>query len=276
MKATALIGCGAVIALLTAQHSPPAFDGVPEYHDGLIEAHRVVRLSPAVDGVLKEVLVDRGDFVEANQVVAELESSVERASLAVAKARTELAGEMKSREISLIFSERRLRQNQKLHLQGILSEFQADETEAEQEIAAASLLQAQERMYLAEKEYATAKAAVGRRTIRTPVSGVVVEKLLLPGELATRQSQSVIVEIAEIHPLNVEIILPVSMFGTIELGDEADVFPQAPIAGEYRARVSVVDRVVNAESGTFRVRLQLPNPDFKLPAGIRCKARFLP
>ncbi|MFN0162035.1 MAG: hypothetical protein ACKVQQ_12450, partial [Burkholderiales bacterium] len=32
-----------------------------------------------------------------------------------------------------------------------------------------------------------------------------------------------------------------------------------------------VDRVIDAASSTFRVRLELPNPDAKLPAGLRCK-----
>jgi len=38
--------------------------------------------------------------------------------------------------------------------------------------------------------------------------------------------------------------------------------------------VTVVDHVLDAASGTFGVRLALPNPDFNLPAGIRCKVLF--
>ena len=40
------------------------------------------------------------------------------------------------------------------------------------------------------------------------------------------------------------------------------------------ATVTVVDRVLDAASGTFGVRLALPNPDLLLPAGIRCKISF--
>jgi hypothetical protein len=35
-----------------------------------------------------------------------------------------------------------------------------------------------------------------------------------------------------------------------------------------------VDRVLDAASGTFGVRLALPNPQQRLPAGIRCKVQF--
>ena len=34
------------------------------------------------------------------------------------------------------------------------------------------------------------------------------------------------------------------------------------------------DRVVDAASGTFGVRLELPNPGYRLPAGLKCKVRF--
>jgi hypothetical protein len=36
----------------------------------------------------------------------------------------------------------------------------------------------------------------------------------------------------------------------------------------------VIDRVFDAASGTLGVRLELPNRQQKLPAGVRCKARF--
>ena len=38
------------------------------------------------------------------------------------------------------------------------------------------------------------------------------------------------------------------------------------------ATVSHVDRVLDAASNSFRVRLTLPNPGHRLPAGLRCKA----
>jgi multidrug efflux pump subunit AcrA (membrane-fusion protein) len=46
------------------------------------------------------------------------------------------------------------------------------------------------------------------------------------------------------------------------------------VGGKYTARVEIVDRVVDAASGTFGVRMTLPNPDRKIPAGLKCRARF--
>lgn len=243
-------------------------------HEGLIEPYRSVQLSPAVDGVLEEVRVDRGDMVVRNQVLARLESSVELATLDIAKARAELVGELRARKASLGFTRRKAESDENLLIKGIVSNLEADQSHTEKLLAEAGLLQTEEAVKLSELELTRANAALALRTIKSPITGVVVDRLLSPGELVTRQVQSVIFELAQIHPLNVEVILPVSLFGSIKVGDEAEVDPRGPVSGTYPAKVSVVDRVVDAASGTFRVRLELPNPDYRLPAGIRCSVNF--
>ena len=55
-------------------------------------------------------------------------------------------------------------------------------------------------------------------------------------------------------------------------GDDMTIDPQPPIGGHYIGKVSTIDRAFDSKSGTFGVRLSLPNPDRKLPSGIRCTA----
>ncbi|MBW1999104.1 MAG: HlyD family efflux transporter periplasmic adaptor subunit, partial [Deltaproteobacteria bacterium] len=74
--------------------------------------------------------------------------------------------------------------------------------------------------------------------------------------------------------LHVEVILPVEMLGSIKKGMIATVRPESPVSGAYKAKVLVVDKVVDAASGTFRVRLELPNPKFQIPPGLKCKVIF--
>ena len=64
------------------------------------------------------------------------------------------------------------------------------------------------------------------------------------------------------------------MLGRIGVGSRATVVPEAPVNTPREATVIVVDRIVDAASGTFGVRLEMPNPDNRLPAGLKCKARF--
>ena len=91
-----------------------------------------------------------------------------------------------------------------------------------------------------------------------------------------RQSEKKILKLAQISPLLVELILPVQQFGQIKVGDSATVFPEAPVGGQFNATVTVVDRLVDAASGTFGVRLEVPNPGNRLPAGLKCSVNFLP
>jgi len=51
--------------------------------------------------------------------------------------------------------------------------------------------------------------------------------------------------------------------------------PEAPVGGAHEARVVIVDRLLDAASGTFGVRLELPNPDYGLYGGLHCRVRFL-
>jgi len=103
---------------------------------------------------------------------------------------------------------------------------------------------------------------------------VVVAVLLRPGELTSSNQKDPIVKVMEVDPLNVELVLPLSQFGKIKVGQRARVMPEQPVGGVYSAAVEVVDSTLDAASGTFGVRLKLPNPGGRIPAGVKCRARF--
>ena len=74
--------------------------------------------------------------------------------------------------------------------------------------------------------------------------------------------------------LNVEVLLPIEMLGKIEAEQEGVVTTEFDSAKELMAKVVVVDRVVDAASGLFGVRLELPNPGLSITAGLECQVRF--
>ena len=86
--------------------------------------------------------------------------------------------------------------------------------------------------------------------------------------------EKTILTIAQIDPLRVEVILPSALYGTVQAGLRAAVEPEF---GDqvHIASVQIVDRVIDAASGTFGVRLELPNPDQSIPGGLHCQVRFL-
>jgi RND family efflux transporter MFP subunit len=237
----------------------------------LINPEATVALSPAVEGVLDKVFVDRGDLVKAGQAVATLESSVERVAVLMAQARAEKQSALKTGVAKVEFGDRRYVRTLDLFKKELVPLKEMDEAETAKVLAEFELLDAQEEYRLAKIELDRARAALNLRTVTSSISGVVVERLLNGGEFT---KQAPIVKLAQIDPLRVEVIAPVLLFGRIKVGSQADVAPEEPVGGEWRASVTVVDRVIDAASGTFGVRLALPNPDLRLPAGLKCKVRF--
>lgn len=242
--------------------------------DCLIEARQTVEIRSSVEAVIKTIHVGRGDFVKKGDVLVTLESGAEEAALQLAQSRSTMQGEINAAEARLELARKKWEQAQELYEQKFVSASARDEAVAEYKLATEQLRQAEENKVLAQLEVKRSTEIVALRTIRSPLSGVVVEKVLSPGEFATSNLKDPILKLAEINPLNVEVVLPVSQYGRIKPGTKAMVFPEPPIGGEYRATVKIVDRVVDAASGTFGVRLELPNRNGQIPPGVHCRVRF--
>lgn len=243
-------------------------------YDCMIEARQNVEIRSPVEAVIESVKVRRGDLVSKGQVLVTLESGPERAALALAQSRARMQGEIKSAEARVGIAEKKTRRAEELHKQNFTSAHARDEARAELELAVEELRRARDNQRLSELEAARAAEVLGLRTIRSPLEGVVVEVLLKPGEFGAISFKDPILKLAEIHPLHVEVVLPVSVYGSVRAGQRATVRPEAPVGGEYPTTVKLVDRVVDAASGTFGVRLELRNRNFDIPAGVRCRVQF--
>jgi RND family efflux transporter MFP subunit len=240
--------------------------------DCIIEPFRVVAIGSPVTGLIEEVHVERGDSVEEDQVLVELESTVERAAVDLARARSEMSGELRAREASLALGRRNKERAEKLFERDALSYELRDTVETEAEVARLEVQQAREDKRLAALQLEQALAVLQRRTLKSPISGVVVERLMHRGE---RVEEEPILRIAQIDPLRVEVILPAALFDTVRPGMRVTVVPEFPGDRVHVATVAIVDRIIDAASGTFGARLDLPNPDGAIAAGLHCQAQFL-
>ncbi len=248
-----------------------SLDNLSDPLDCIIEPYEVVEIGSPVTGVIQTLRVERGDTVEAGQILAELESGVEKAAVALARVRAKMDGEVQSREVRFGLGDRRHERADELFERNALSLDEREQLETDRELARLELKQARENKRVAELELHQAVEALDRRTIRSPISGVVVERLMSPGEVVDEET---ILTIAQIDPLRVEVILPSGMFGTVARGTEAVVSPELQGEQVQLASVTIVDRVLDAASGTFGVRLELPNPDYATPGGLHCQVRF--
>ncbi len=251
--------------------SPSAADAQSVALDGVIEPFLIVKVGSPVAGILESVKVERGDMVTPGQVLATLQSGVEKATMELARARAEMDSLIKAKEARYDFSLREQKRMELLHDQALISFEALDESRTNCAQARADLEEARDNKRLAEMEWKRSVETVKRLTIHSPIAGVVMDRFLTAGEYVENQP---ILQIAQINPLHVEVFAPVKLLGAIRVGMRADVAPEKPGGGVYKASVKIVDRVVDAASGTFGVRLELPNPQERLPAGLKCRVTF--
>jgi len=239
----------------------------------LIQPYQEADVGIQVVGVLDKVLVERGEFVKKGQPLAQLSSDVERAAVAAAKVRAESRAELQAAASNYDFAQKKRVRTQDLFKQSFVSQQVRDQAITEAEVAEMRLRQARESQRQAQHELALAQAQLAQRTIRSPLSGIVVERYLSEGE---RVEEKPVAKVAMIDPLRVEVIVPATYFGKIQNGMTGSVKPEMAEASARSAKVIVVDRMIDAASNSFRVRLELPNPENALPPGLRCKVEFDP
>jgi len=239
--------------------------------DCVIEPYMTVELSSPVQGVLEEVLVKRGDSVKKGQVLARLKSNVEKAGVNLAKAQAESMTEIKVNSEKYELSQRSLKRVEELYQKKLISPNEHDEAFTSVVVGELEVLLSKERHHVAQLELKRAEEILRLRSIISPINGVVVERYKSPGEFIEDQP---LLKLAQVNPLNVEIIIPLHWLGTIKNGMTVQVYPEKPVGGSYQAKVVIVDSVVDSASGTFGVRLELPNNNQRIPAGLTCAVKF--
>lgn len=236
--------------------------------DCLIQPHQIVQVGSAVPGVIERLWAERGDIVKQGQVLVQLQSSVERANLALAQSRARIQGEVSAAEQSSEFASREHKRAAELAQKNFVSQNYVDKAATEAQVAGSKVTQARERKTVAVQELEVAQAQLALRTIKSPISGVVTDRFMASGELVEDKP---LMRIAQVDPLRVEVVVPASVYGQIQRGMQASVLPEFANSKSRPATVSIVDKVVDPASNTFRVRLEMPNPLNDIPAGLRCK-----
>jgi len=240
--------------------------------DCLIEPMIVAEVGSPVQGVIASLLADRSDFVEIGQPIALLNSDAEEANLAHAKSRAAMMSEIKAREADLALATHNHKRLQQLFKQQLVPAQERDEAVARQRVAEATLIQARESNALLQIELQRARQKLEQRTIRSSVAGVIVEQHAFPGEFVY---DNPVMTVAQLDPLRVEVVLPARYFGMFEPGDTARIVPEIAQDEPLTAIVDVVDRLLDTRSGTFGVRLTLPNADLAIPGGQKCQIEFI-
>lgn len=237
----------------------------------LVKPEAYIEISSAVDSILESVLVKPGDTVEKGQPIAKLEASVERAKVRLARLQAEFTSDIDNRKEHLRFKKLSYQRMQQLVADNSVPQYEEDKAKTEYILAQTELKKAQENQRMAKTNLELARSQLELRTIRSPIEGIVVDVYTSVGESVEGRS---IMKLAQVDPLKVEVIAPTEYFGLILPDMVAEVLPEQPADKIYRATVNIVDRLIDPASGSFTVRMTLPNPGDKLVAGVNCLARF--
>ena len=254
----------------------PALAGAAGY-DCLIEPTQAVELRSTAEGLIAAVHVRRGDPVRRGQVLVELQSRAEAAAVEMARFRSQMDGQISMARHRIDYATKKAARANELLRENMVSVQARDEAEAELRLAEAELKTGLENRELARIEHERAVEQLAMRTLSSPFDGVVVDRLLNPGDLAEAGSgRKPVLKLAQIDPLRVDVVLPGALFGKVKPGARLRVVPQMPGGASYMASVQQIDKVVDAASGTLVVRAELRNRDASVPSGVRCKAEFDP
>jgi pyruvate/2-oxoglutarate dehydrogenase complex dihydrolipoamide acyltransferase (E2) component len=236
-------GINKLLICIVLLPGPVFAEPIPEI-DCLIEPNMTIELSSPVSGVIDTIVVDRSDFVTQGQILATLKSDVEKVQVITSK------------------------ENLKL---GIIEQQRAAELYKDHVITLSEKEKSDHEMKLFQLDVKQAEANLERHIIRSPIDAVIADRYLMPGEFIQEKP---ILKLAQLNPLRIEVVSSVNNFGRIKTGMHAQVSTEFGDFENLVGEVVLVDKVIDAASGTFGVRLELPNHDNSVPGGIKCKVRF--
>jgi len=267
---TSSVSAAPNLAMSQATNPPPEKrDGVVLTVSGYIVNRERIELSPRFLGVVKWIGVKKGDAVTNGQVVVLLDDAEYKARLKEAEGR--LAGARAAVEKAQLDYGRTIK----------LSTDKVESKEAE-DAARIRLDSARAALKEMEGQYELAETYLKWTVIKSPIDGVVLEKLVDPDELVvpqrfggTRGPSTALISVADPNDLQVEIELNESDVAKAFLGQKCRVSPEAYPDKIYDGYVAEMAPEANRQKGTLQVKVPIRHPDRFLTPELSAKVDFL-
>jgi RND family efflux transporter MFP subunit len=236
--------------------------------EGFTQPFLEIDVASVETGILVTVDVEEGEQVLRDQPLARLDKDVIEASLRIADKQQQLHGQLDSAQAELRLREDRLHKLRKLLNNNHASQEEVDRAAAEQEIAQARVLAAEEALQVKKLEFDRIQAQLDRRTIRSPVDGVIKKVHKEIGEFVA-PTDPVVLTVVKLDPLLATFAVPAEQAGQLSLGQTARIRMDSGKA-TLNGTVKFVSPVVDAQSSTVTVKVELPNPQGAHRSGERC------
>lgn len=213
---------------------------------GTARAARSAEIYPEVSGQVVAVRFRQGGFVQAGQVLVELDSRRERLALKLA-------------EVQVREAEQLLARYRRIEDTGALSESQIEAGETA--LAAARI------------ERDQAAVALAERTIRAPFAGHVGLAEVDVGDRVTPETR--IAQLDQRARLFVDFNAPEAAFRRLRPGETVEVEAFADPGQTIAARIDAIDSSVDQEQRSYRARTVVDNASDRLRPGMSFSVRFV-
>ena len=249
---------------------PPAKSGdVVLTVSGYIVNHERIEISPRFLGVVKWIGVKKGDSVTNGQVVVLLDDTEYKARL------LEAEGRLGSARAAVTRAELDYERVTQLAKTDIESRKAQDDARLQLESARALLKEAG-------GGHELAQTYLSWTVIRSPIDGVVLEKLVDPNELVVPQSfggprgpSTALIAVADPKDLQVEIELNEADLSKVALKQKCRVSPEAYLDQHYDGFVAEMAPEANRSKGTLQIKVQILKPDRFLTPELSAKVEVL-
>ena len=236
---------------------------------GYIVNRERIEISPRFLGVVKWIGVKKGDAVTNGQVVVQLDDAEYRARMLQAEG--QLNGARADVERDRLNYAR---------ITNLISS--AVESKQSEDNARLALEADRAALQAAQGNFELAKTYVDWCVIRSPINGVVLEKLVNPDELVMPQSfgggrgpSTALLAVADLSDLQVEIDVNEADLSKITLNQKCRVSPEAYPDKTYAGYVAEIAPEAERAKGTLQIKVQIANPDKFLTPQLSAKVDFL-
>lgn len=249
---------------------------------GYVTARRRATVSSKVTGKVVEVRVEEGMRVRTGQVLARLDDSMIRATLALVEAQLAAAHtDLAENRVRLAEARLRLDRQKKLAADGITPQADLDTAQAEVDAIAARMASAEQSIVVAERQVSLRQTELADTIIRAPFDGVAITKDAQPGEMISPVSagggftRTGICTIVDMSSLEIEVDVNESYIQRVTPGQRVtavlDAYPDWQIPAKVITTVPAADR----QKATVLVRIDFESLDPRILPDMGVKVSFL-
>ncbi len=249
---------------------------------GYVVARRQATVSSKTTGKVVEVLIEEGDEVEAEQLLARLDDSIPRAQYELGASQLESAeASLKELEINLQQAQLDLERTMGLAQRNLASQADLDRDQLSVEGLQARLERARRDVDVAGRSLAVQRQILDDMLIRAPFAGVVIAKAAQPGEMISPVSagggftRTGICTIVDMDSLEIEVDVNESYINRVYPDQPVSVALNAYPDDAYPAYVIAIIPAADRNKATVRVRVGLIERDSRVLPDMGVRVAFL-